>query len=136
MRVPGSISRATALNHPSPTASHRPHEVGRIGGGERLVDEPGRLPVGLQRDPHGIATHQPRIRRLWIATPGADSSLLVTHRKEGLMDGLTGSHPDGNPIPPPMITCYQDVLVLYSSHSAKNRLDFDPFLNPKRRPAS
>ena len=78
MRVPGSISRATALNHPSPTASHRPHEVGRIGGGERLVDEPGRLPVGLQRDPHGIAwhalphqvaPHQPRIRRLWIATP-------------------------------------------------------------------
>ena len=35
-----------------------------------------------------------------------------------------------------MITCYQDVLVLYSSHIAKNRLDFDPFLNPKRRPAS
>ena len=68
--------------------------------------------------------------------PGADSSLLVTHRKEGLPDGLTGSHPDGNPIPPAMITCYQDVLVLYSSHSARNRLDFDPFLNPKRRPAS
>ena len=35
-----------------------------------------------------------------------------------------------------MVTCYQDFLVLYSSHIARNRLDFDPFLNPKRRPAS
>ena len=36
MRVPGSISRATAVNSPSPTASQRtdPREVGRIGGGE------------------------------------------------------------------------------------------------------
>ena len=57
MRLPGSISRITALNSPSPTASHRSREVGCISGGERLVDEPGRLPVGLQRDARGVKQH-------------------------------------------------------------------------------
>ena len=33
-------------------AAHRPYEVGRIGPGEHLFDEPGLLPVGLQRDLH------------------------------------------------------------------------------------
>ena len=33
---------------PHRIAAHRPREVGRIGGGERLVEEPGRLPVGFQ----------------------------------------------------------------------------------------
>ena len=65
------------------TAAHRPCEVGRIGVGERLVDKPGRLPVGLQRDAraveqhtlsHQVAVHQPRTRfQVVERDPGVDS---------------------------------------------------------------
>ena len=117
-RVPESTSRTTALNSTSPTASqaHRPHEVGRIGGGERLVDEPGRLPVGLQGDLHlfehsafthqSAAHHYPFFSRVVNCGGGADFPRLAADREEDVPDGLTGSHPDGNPILPPMITCY------------------------------
>ena len=59
MRLPGSISRATALNSPSPTASQRtdPAKSDVSVRGERLVDEPGRLPVGLQGETHEVAQH-------------------------------------------------------------------------------
>ena len=38
-------------------AAHRPCEIGRIGGSERRVDKPGRLPVGRKGDTRGVAQH-------------------------------------------------------------------------------
>ena len=52
--LPASSSTATPVNIPSPLggrgAAHRPHEIGCIGTGEHLLDVPGVLPVGRQRD--------------------------------------------------------------------------------------
>ena len=73
VRVPGSISRATALNRPSPIASQRtdPTKSDVSVPGNACIDEPGRLPVGLQRETRGVAqhalaqqvaAHQPRTR--------------------------------------------------------------------------
>ena len=99
MRVPGSISRATAVNSPSPTASQRtdPTKSDVSVAGERLVDEPGRLPVGLQRETRGVAqhalsqqvaAHQRRTRfQVVDRDPRGDSSLLAAHREDGVADG-------------------------------------------------
>lgn len=35
-----------------------------------------------------------------------------------------------------MISSYHDLLFLYASHIATNKSDLEPFLNPKRCPAS
>ena len=52
MRVPGSISRATALNRPVSAASQRidPVKSDVSAALNRPVDEPGRLPVGRKSD--------------------------------------------------------------------------------------
>ena len=46
-----------AIVHLRARCSAPTHEAGRIGAGERRVDEPGGLPVGLQRDTHGVEQH-------------------------------------------------------------------------------
>ena len=105
MRLPGVHFQGYGAEQPLPhrIAAHRPREGGRIGGGERLVDEPGRLPVGLQRDargveqhalPHQVAAQQARTRfQVVERDSGRDSSLLAAHREEGVADGRAGSHP-------------------------------------------
>ena len=49
---------------PGRGAAHRPHEIGRIGAGEQLLDVPGFLPVGLQGNLRLFAAalhaHRPR----------------------------------------------------------------------------
>ena len=87
---------------PGCIAAHRPREAGRIGGGERRADEPGRLPVGLQRNlhlfeqhaaAHQSAAHLHRTRfQIVDGDPRGDSSLLAVHREEGVADGLAGPH--------------------------------------------
>ena len=85
---------------PNCIATHRPREVGRIDAGERRVEEPGRLPVSLQRNGHGVEQHalsqqfapQRARTRFQVVErdPGGDSSLLATHREEGVADGWAG----------------------------------------------
>ena len=87
---------------PKYIAAHRSREVGRIGYRERLVDEPGRLPVGLQRNlhlfehnapAHQSATHLYRFRSQVVdRDPRGDSSLLAAHREEGVPYGRAGPH--------------------------------------------
>ena len=90
---------------PSPAgciAAHRPREVGRIGGGERRINEPGRLPVGRQRNRHlfehgtraqQFATHLHRfLFQVVDRDPGGDSSLPAAHREDGVSDGWAGLH--------------------------------------------
>ena len=84
-------------------AAHRPTEVRRVGRGERIFDEPGRLPVGLQmnlhffqRDPsaHQSAPHPQRFRfQVMKGRRRADSSRLAAHREEGVAGGLARPHP-------------------------------------------
>ena len=69
MRLAASSSTATPVNRPPSGAVQRtdPREVGRIGVGERLVDEPGCLPVGLQRALSTIAFREKRnFQRVYI----------------------------------------------------------------------
>ena len=108
IRLPGSISRATALNSPSPTASQRtdPAKSDVSAAGNAWSMSQGRLPVGLQRDargveqhalPHQVAAQQPRTRfQVVEGDSGRDSSLLAAHREEGGAEGRAGSHP-GHP---------------------------------------
>ena len=59
MRVTGSISRVTAVNSPSPTASQRtdPAKADVSVPGNAASMSQGGLPVGTQRDTHGVAQH-------------------------------------------------------------------------------
>ena len=57
---PGRVTSCVtvrAIVHLQARCSAPTHEAGRIGAGERRVDEPGGLPVGLQRDTHGVEQH-------------------------------------------------------------------------------
>ena len=75
-------------------AAHRPHEIGRIGAREHLVDEPGILAVGRQRDirgvePHAllhqVAPHQFRARfQVVDRNPRVEPVLLAPHRDDDL----------------------------------------------------
>ena len=71
-----------------------------------------------------ISTHE-IIHYFILLQGGADFPRLETSREEGVPDGLAGSHPDGNPIPPPTITCYQHNLLsgypgfIFFPHRAK-----------------
>ena len=59
----GSIHLHGDGGEPSPAgrgAAHRPQEGGRIGRGERVLDEPGGLPVGLKRDLRFFERRRPR----------------------------------------------------------------------------
>ena len=96
----GDGGEPSATEH---SAAHRPQEIGRIGRGERLFDEPGSLPVGLQRNlrlferdapAHQLAAHLHRfLSQVVKGRRGADSSLLAAHREEDVPDGWAGSHP-------------------------------------------
>ena len=59
IRLPGSISRATALNSPSPTASLRTDPAkSDVSAAENASSmSQGRLPVGLQMDTRSVEQH-------------------------------------------------------------------------------
>ena len=87
-------------------AAHRPHEVGRVGRGEHIFNEPGGLPVGLQmnlhlfqRDApaHQVATHPHRFRSQVVQRRRrADSPCLAAGREQDIPDGFAGPH-SGHP---------------------------------------
>ena len=107
MRLPRSISRATAVNSPpGPSATHRRQEVQRVGRGERILDEPGGLPVGFKGDLYlferDAPAHQPEVHpnrfrsQVVEGCRRADASRLAAGREEDIPDGWAGFHP-GDP---------------------------------------
>ena len=87
-------------------AAHRPHEIGRVGAGEHLLDELGLLPVGRQRDLHlfkhnapfhqSAPDHHRFISQVTDGRRGADTLRLAASREDGVTYELAGPHP-GDP---------------------------------------
>ena len=97
IRLPASSSTATPVNGPGAVQRTNPTKSDVSVAGEHLLDEPGVLPVGLQRDlhlfEHGALFHQPaahhQLFRFQVADGcrRADSSRLAASWENSIPTG-------------------------------------------------